>query len=309
MTEKVLIIEDDIFHQKLLTEILTNSGYEVITAGDGLEGLKKVYSYSPSIVLVDYALPNLNGLEIIKEIRKNALLAHLPIIMITATATSDTQVLSYEAGVDDYVTKPFNSIILSLKIRNLLDKQKTLVSLNPLTQFPGSYVLHKKIEEKIKNGEKFSVLYSDIDNFKPYNDYYGFKKGDEVIKFFSEMLKKIVDKYGSSVEAFHIGGDDFVLICPVDKAEIVGNEIVKNFDNDIKNFYSPEDLQKGGIVVEDRDGKVRSFGIMTISVAGTDNVRTPISNFGEISKILAELKHYAKSFPKSIFVMNRRTRI
>jgi two-component system alkaline phosphatase synthesis response regulator PhoP len=295
MTEKILLIEDDVFHQNLIKDILTNEGYNVVVVSNGMEGLKKIYSETPSLVLVDYMLPDISGVEIVKEVRKNSLVSHLPIIIITASVGSSAEIESYKVGINDYVTKPFSSTILLLKIRSLLTKSKISVSLNPITKLPGSCALQKEIEEKLKNKENFAVFYSEINNFEPYEECYGTEKSEEVIKFTFEILKTISSNF-SFFEVFHIKKNGFAVISQPEEPFAIGDSIVKHFDEKILDYYSQKD-KKGQVP------------FMTICVVGVSNNETPVSNFGEIAKVIFELINYAKKSSQSVFIMNRRKRI
>ncbi|MDN5312650.1 MAG: hypothetical protein PWQ68_1623 [Thermoanaerobacteraceae bacterium] len=197
-------------------------------------------------------------------------------------------------------------------IRNLLDKFTKLQieqakNLNPLTNLPGNPVIEKQITDRLEAKEIFSVLYIDIDNFKPYNDRYGYKKGDEVIKFTADVLKKVVNEQGGEEDFIgHIGGDDFVIVTSPEKDELISKNIIERFDSGILQFYSEEDKKKGYIITKDRQGYLTQKPLSSISIAIVSNKNRRLENHLQISEIAAELKEYAKNQQGSTFVKDKR---
>lgn len=178
---------------------------------------------------------------------------------------------------------------------------------NPLTKLPGNIVIHDEIDKRIRNNSKFVVVYCDLDNFKAFNDKYGIAKGDEAIKLTSEIFKEAASTKGN-IDDFlgHEGGDDFILVTTPEKSEDITNYIIKEFDQRIRTLYNSEDLAQGFIVAHARDGSVKNFPIMTISLAGVTNTHREIKSYGEVTNIAAEVKKKAKSIETSVFVMDKR---
>ena len=171
----------------------------------------------------------------------------------------------------------------------------------------GNPSVEKEIKERILRGEKFAVLYIDIDNFKAYNDTYGFLQGDEVIKFFAEILISVIQENGTPNDfLWHIGGDDFIAITVPEKAEKVSSRLIACFDQGIKNFYSSDDWERGYVLTIDRKGRENVFPILSLSIAIVSNEYRSIDSHWLVSEIAAEVKQYAKTFPGSIFVKDRR---
>ena len=154
---------------------------------------------------------------------------------------------------------------------------------------------------------EFAVLYIDIDNFKAYNDTYGFLQGDEVIKFFAETLISVMQDNGTPADFLgHIGGDDFIAITVPEKAEEISSRLIRCFDQGIKNFYNSDDWERGYVLTVDRKGRERVFPILTLSIAIVSNEYRRIDSHWLVSEIAAELKQYAKTYPGSIYVRDRR---
>lgn len=170
---------------------------------------------------------------------------------------------------------------------------------NPLTKLPGNNVIHEAIEKRVKAEIPFVAIYADLDNFKAFNDKYGIAAGDQIIQLTATLLKEAV-KLGSPSDFLgHQGGDDFVLLTTPDKADEVTSYARTEFDKRIKDLYPDEDRQRGFILSHDREGNVKQFPLMTMSLAGVSNVHQKISSYAEVTNIWTEVKMKAKSLSRS----------
>jgi diguanylate cyclase (GGDEF)-like protein len=189
----------------------------------------------------------------------------------------------------------------------LVKMQERAENANPLTKLPGNIVIMEQVENRIKEQRKFTVIYCDLDNFKAFNDKYGIHKGDDAIKMCSDIFKEAAKNKGNPDDFVgHEGGDDFLLLTTPDKAEDVAAYIMGEFDKRVKSLYNAEDLKAGAIVAHDRDGKVKRFPIMTISLAGVTNQHRVISTYAEVTNIAAEIKKKAKAQERSCFAVDVR---
>jgi diguanylate cyclase (GGDEF)-like protein len=200
---------------------------------------------------------------------------------------------------------------LAISFREMSSRLKELevmnLDANPLTKLPGNLAIEKELLTRLNETRKFSFCLIDLDNFKAYNDRYSYARGSDLIKWLSELLISIKNEYAEPEDFLgHIGGDDFVLICSPDRIQTLCNKIIEEFDKGITAHYDPEDAQKGFIISIDRNDKPAMFGIMTISLAVVNTDRTLVRDPKEIAQKVAELKQYAKSFAKSIYIMDRR---
>lgn len=178
---------------------------------------------------------------------------------------------------------------------------------NPLTKLPGNIVIHEEVEKNIDNNKKFSVLYCDLDNFKAFNDKYGIAKGDEAIKITAELFKEAVKSKGNPDDFVgHEGGDDFILLSTPEKAKGIADYIIQEFDRRVRSLYNQEDLNQGFIIAHARDGSIKKFPIMSISLAEVNNEAREITSYGQVTNIAAEVKKKAKATEGSVFVMDKR---
>jgi len=178
---------------------------------------------------------------------------------------------------------------------------------NPLTRLPGGAAIEEVLKKRIEEDSPMAFCLADLRNFKAFNDQYGYARGNEVILATAEMIKQAVREHGGEGDFVgHIGGDDFVLITPPDRFERICTAVIADFDQKIVAFYNPEDRQKGYIQGKTRKGEVVSFPIMTISIAVVTNRHRKLNNHIQVGEIAAEMKNFAKSFSKSIFVVDKR---
>jgi len=154
----------------------------------------------------------------------------------------------------------------------------------------------KEIQGKIDSGLPFAIAYVDLDNFKSYNDRYGFVRGDDILKMTARLLTNSIRQLDST-QAFvgHVGGDDFVFIVSPDQLDGACTEVIRNFDVIIGNFYDEEDRICGYIESTNRKGENERFPIISLSIAVVTNEYRPIMHMGQVSAIAAEVKKRVKS--------------
>lgn len=305
--ERILTIDDDPDILDVLN--LTLSEYfDVIQAHNGQEGLRIVQQKTPDLIICDFMMPVMNGKDFCKAMKKDILLQHIPVIMLTGKGEVKDMVGGIEAGADDYIIKPFEPNALLARIRMILRRTERSLDANPLTHLPGNTSIVEELQQRIDKNVVFAVGYADLDKFKIYNDSYGFEKGDEVIRDVARLLIKIVKEEAES-DGFigHIGGDDFVIITDNVFMDKICQRIIDEFDAAVPKFYSEQDRQAGYILGKDRLGNEIRSGLLSISIGIVDNAKRKITHVGQISELGAELKKYAKSFHKSNYVRDQRT--
>jgi diguanylate cyclase (GGDEF)-like protein len=305
--KKILIIDDTELMVKLTTDILTEKGYEVVSASNGLDGIKMVMTEKPDLVLLDIVMPGIDGFEVCKLLRQDESNNLMPIIMLTAQGNEEDKLTGLELGADDYITKPFNPRELISRVKNTLLRIDRNRWANPLTGLPGNTEIQSEINHRIAKEMQFSVLYLDVDNFKAYNDAYGFARGDTAIKLIADMLNDVVRTFGSQYDFIgHIGGDDFVVITTPDFADTLCENIVKAFDERVPELYSDADKKAGFITTTNRKGYIIQYPIMTISIAVVSNEYRILANHLQVGEIAAELKKKAKSLTGSVYLKDMR---
>lgn len=178
---------------------------------------------------------------------------------------------------------------------------------NPLTGLPGNWSIRREVERRLRQGDKFEVVYIDLNDFKPFNDCYGFEAGDRVIQIVGEILTKISLKY-SGVWPGHIGGDDFVAIVNAGFGDAFCENLIREFERRLPEIHSSEDFTRGYYESFDRQGHLKRFSLLSLSCAivPSENFRS----FGELSSRATEIKKYVKKISKeqgrSFYMRDRR---
>lgn len=304
---KVLIADDDHNLRQLLMEALPKHKFEVYQAADGPETWETVRNLRPDIVLLDIMMPGKDGLEICRLMRENALTRSIPVIMLTAKAQLKDKLEGIESGADDYITKPFDPLELQARIEMHLRRYLRDIDISPITGLPGNKSIETALQAMLDSGKQFAFLYVDLDDFKAYNDYYGFHKGSDVITMTGLLLREALNAAGGEGDFLgHVGGDDFIILTSIDNAEPVSREIIRRFDESIRSCYQPEDLEKGYIVSVDRRGYVMKFPVMSISISIVHNGFRELTDPAQVGRVAAELKKYAKDLEGSVYVFDRR---
>jgi diguanylate cyclase (GGDEF)-like protein len=305
--EKILVVEDDPSVRKILALQLTREGYTVETAEDGVDGYQKALSAPPDLVLLDLMMPRMDGAEVCRRLKANFTTSQIPVIMVTARGEMDRKLESLATGANDYLTKPYELDELRVRVRNILNFSRIQRQANPLTGLPGNVSIDAETARRIECGEPFALLYVDIDNFKSYNDYYSFEKGDEAIKLTSSILLSVVGRFGGADDFVgHVGGDDFVVISSPESGKKIADEIVSEFDRQVLALYNDEDRARGYIEVVNRLNEITRYPVMSITVAGVLSVDRNITHVGQLSAIASEVKRFGKRKPRSIAVWDRR---
>jgi diguanylate cyclase (GGDEF)-like protein len=305
--KKILVIDDTELMVKLTTDVLTEHGYEVVSANNGVDGIKMVASEKPDLVLLDVVMPGIDGFEVCKLLRKDESNNLIPIIMLTAQGNEEDKLAGLELGADDYITKPFNPRELVSRVRNTLLRIDRNRLANPLTGLPGNTEIQSEINYRIANDMIFSIIYIDVDNFKAYNDVYGFSHGDRAIKLIADILLDNIRTFGSKNDFIgHIGGDDFVVITDPRHVDALCENIIKEFDERVPELYSDVDKLAGFISTVNRMGQITQYPIMTLSIAVVSNEHRVLRNHLEVGEIAAELKKKAKSIVGSVYLKDRR---
>ena len=200
-------------------------------------------------------------------------------------------------------------VVSIMKLLNNITQLQVLCAhnSNPLTGLPGNLVIEEQLRRLLLNDAEFAVLYLDLNNFKSYNDKYGFERGDKVLLMTAETLSRSLAREGQGEDFLgHIGGDDFIIITSPDRAERIANAIIEIFDREIQTAYSEEDRKKGFIQVKNRQGKAEKFPITSMSIAGVTNTHRKFKNYWEIPEVAAELKKMAKQKVGSCLVFDQR---
>lgn len=232
---KILIAEDEDNIRRLIRVILQPEDYVFIEAKNGAEALEKTSEEMPDLIILDLMMPKIDGIEVCRQLKKNALTRKIPVIMLTAKKEMSDKVLGIKAGADDYLTKPFEPRELRVRVKTFLDKEKR--ERHPVTNLPTL----EHISNKLKNiGKSLNVYLLFFKNLDLYKKYYGFSKTNEVIRLTSQIITHNLENFGTKNFAGHYYGDNFLIALENNHAGHILKEIQNEFNSTIPFFYDAD---------------------------------------------------------------------
>ncbi len=304
----VLVIDDDEVSLRLLKVNLERSGYVVLPARTAKDGVEAARYHSPDLVLSDALLPDSNGLQVCNRLVEDSRTRHIPVIIMSSQSGSKDVTATLEAGADDYLVKPLNFQEVIARVRAHIRRAQLKPALNPLTGLPGNLIIEQEIRRLTTPGHGlFAVLYTDLNHFKAYNDVYGFPAGDDAIRLVARVLTTTVSEVGNPTDFVgHVGGDDFVVITSPDRCDALAQRIITDFDRQVPDLYTPADRRRGYLTTKDRQGMIKKFPLLSLSIAIVHNQHHLVTSHWEIGELGAELKQYAKARGGSAYVKDQR---
>ena len=261
----------------------------------------------PDMIIIDEDTIDVDIIELCKSIRENEDNSITPIVVISSEWEKEHRLKILEQSIEYFILKPIDREYFYYTVRNILNLLQNNRRISPLTGLPGNVQIQAEMKKRLLNKEQFAMFYFDLDNFKAYNDTYGFSNGDEIIKFTARTIVENVHKMGTE-DSFigHIGGDDFVAITGPTDYERICKNIISDFDTYVLGYYSDEDVQKGYIEVANRRGIIEQFPLTSISIGVVEITPGRFKNTLEIGEVGAQVKHQAKSVMGSTYIINRR---
>lgn len=305
LPQRILVIERDADTREHLREVFERC--EVVFADDGVTGLAAIDRHRPEFIITDLDLPELSGLELIARARHTFIGACVPILVLTSSSGEDSLLESFRVGADDFMVKPFSLSELQVRISSIHLRQMSARDINPLTRLPGNMVLKREIAERIRGSEPVAIAHIDIDHFKPFNDAQGFDRGDHVIQLLGDLLADHACQAPPGEQFVgHVGGDDFVMILPVNATVEMGDSILGGFAEAVKMLYTPEEVGRGSVAVVNRQGKETEVPLLSLSIGVVTTAREGVDDVRKVASIAAEVKHVAKSMPGNSLFIDRR---
>jgi PleD family two-component response regulator len=301
-----LVIADDLPELlEALKETLEREGYAVTAVPDGRAALEAIRADPPDIAVLDLKMPHMTGFDVCRALRADPLLENLPVVILSASGNRESKVEGLDLGADDFVTKPVDVRELLARIRMILKRTRQGLDANPLTRLPGNLSIESRIERALADGKPLAVLYVDLNQFKAYNDAYGYDAGDRVLKALARVL---VDRVRDGAADFvgHIGGDDFIVLSTPDRMEKAAASVCAAFDAAVPSFYNDDDRARGSIRSKDRQGIEREFPLLSAAVGICHNRDRRLTGFAQVAALGAEVKKAAKARPGSAYVVDRR---
>lgn len=308
MEDRILIVDDEPHIRRILRFLLEQKGYRVEEAGNGRQALEIIrLADPPDLVLLDLMMPEMDGFEVCDVMRRDPNTAQVPVIMVTAKGEVSDRVRGLQGGANDYLTKPYDNKELLVRVKNLLQWSRSQRDANPLTGLPGNQAIESTLHDHIAAKQPFAFMYVDIDHFKSYNDCYGYQRGDELIRFLADLLRRCSHEGGQTDDFIgHIGGDDFCLVTSIETGETLGELIVERFEAGLSAFLEPEHVDAGRLPIRSRQGDQEFSQLPSLTIALVLDEGGEFEHWARVSDAAAELKSYGKSLNGNSVVKERR---
>ena len=266
---------------------------------------------------LDRCLAHRFGISLYFDKPVTKIMNHAPLVTEADQAVEDVARLAMARSpqeiYDDIIVTDQGEYKGMVSVQKLLDhlalaQLELAKGANPLTGLPGNLAIEREIDRRIREKSPSSLIYIDLDNFKVYNDTYGFQKGDSIILLTAAALRATA-QMGCGRNCFigHVGGDDFVAICSHENAEEFGQAVIDYFKERVPDNYPEEDRKAGKIRAVGRDGIRRDYSFVSLSVGIIDFQFDQPFSLEELSDRAAKVKKYAKSIEGNSCVRDRRS--
>lgn len=290
--KQIAVISNNLAVSGVLESTL-KSHYDVFIFPTIHSALDFIYNSMPDLVIVEILSAGDTAVKIINDLKSDPLFGQVNILALLPDVFPFASWSDFL--VEDYIKASAIQTEIFTRVSLCLARSERVVEVNPLTRLPGNIAITKQIQARLDSGDIFALAYADIDHFKPFNDKYGFSRGDEVIKMVGRLILNTVRNV-QPTNSFvgHIGGDDFTFITTCENIDAVAKSVRDNFSIIIQTFYDDEDRNKGCIQSVDREGNKKTFPIMGISIGIAQNMQRKFTHYGEMSEVASEMKKYAK---------------
>jgi diguanylate cyclase (GGDEF)-like protein len=301
----IVLISQDMVLISIVGKILEEF-YGTVVFRNMQSALDYIYNSMPNLMVVDIAPNDHSALEILNNLKEDPIFKQVPVLALLADGHLP-HLLWDEFPVEDFLLKSDLKEGLAPRVGLCILRSERAVEINPLTRLPGNISINKQIQGRLDTGEEFALAYADLDHFKPFNDFYGFSRGDEVLRMTARLITNTVKgKQPKNSFVGHVGGDDYVFIMDPYLVGETASEIIDAFDRIVPTFYDVEDRERTFIQSLDRQGNPKSFNMITVSIGIAHNGRRGFSHYGQLTEIASEMKGHAKRHKGSCARMDRR---
>ena len=306
MYQDIYIIEDSGYIYNKLKNIFKEEKDYLLRKIE-TEQLEDAIKNIPDLIIINEDGIQEDIINICQKVRRHNDNSITPIIVISSDIRKDHRIDILKNSVEYFIKAPMDEQYIYYTVKNIIRLMQTNRTVSPLTGLPGNVQIQVEIKKRILRKNEFAVLYLDLDNFKEYNDIYGFSKGDEVIKYTAKTILKIIHKYElEDTFVGHIGGDDFIALIPRADYDKISQDILANFDDGIKKYFTKDDIEKGYLEVANRRGIIEQFPLTSLSIGVVAVEPGEYKNSLEIGEVGAQVKHLAKTQVGSAYAVNRR---
>jgi PleD family two-component response regulator len=243
--KRILIVEDDPDTAEMLRAYFEAQGYEILITAWGKDALELCQKNLPDLIVQDIRLPDMDGYQVVSELRRNHRTNTIPIIFLTEKKARADKISGLKLGAVDYITKPFDIQELRLRVRNALRRASYASLVSPVTGLPGKEVTEDHLRLLLELDD-WAVLYVSISDLEPFSEAYGFVAGDDVLRAVGLIVSNVINEFGSEDDFVgHINKADFVLITEEAKVNSIRDRLANRLGRAFNYFYPIKDLESG----------------------------------------------------------------
>jgi PleD family two-component response regulator len=248
---RVLLIDSDPADSELIRAAFSDQGYTFQYAATGSDGLRLALDKTPSLVLLALTLPDQSGLDVLTALRERARTAQVPIMILAERREASQQNAVLKAGADDFIVQPFDTDILSLRVRNAIKRSERDGLHHPQTGLPTGKLIQERVRALADEYGWYKIDFI-IDQFTTFREIYGFMTGQEIMNFAAELIGEVVGASGTADDFIGQKDDDeFVIVTRLTNGPLICTELVRRFDEGVKSFYNFMEVEQGFIEVDD----------------------------------------------------------
>ena len=303
---KILIIDDLGDLCEFMTDVFKdNPRVEIICSKSSEKDLFRNFDRNASLIFINKDEIYNDLLKLNEFIQEYHFYLIIPVVVFSSDKkiVREQKILGFPILM--YFLKPLDKEEVFSHVMTALETFDYNLNINDVSGLPCCKIIDRKLTNELSEKSEFSFLFIDLDNFKAYNEYYGLKKGNDVILFFSNLLKDVILNMGT-IDDFigHVGGDDFVIILKdYRNSEKICNEVIRRFEEGIGSFYDEKDLKHNHIEVIDKHGVLKKFPIMGISICAIKYNEFLDKTFDDVYKEIMTIKKEVKKINGSAFLI------
>lgn len=259
---RILLIDSDPADVELIRTALTEQGHVVRAAANGDDGLTAALEKIPSLVLLSLSLPDQAGLDVFRTMRSRARTEHIPIMFLAERGEASQQNAVLQAGADDFIVKPFDTDILSLRVRNAIKRAERDGLHHPQTGLPTGRLIQERVRALPEEYGWYKIDFI-LDHFAAFREAYGFMNGQEVMNFTAELIADVVRAVGTSDDFIgHRADDEFMIVTRLANGPDLKARLETRFDEDVLTFYSFAEREQGYIELPDANAEQAHYPLM-----------------------------------------------
>jgi len=244
---KILIVEDDPDTAEMLRAYFETQGYQILTAAWGSEAIEVCRDTVPDLIIEDIRLPDIDGYQVVHELRKNTRTSNVPIIFLTERQARDDKIAGLRLGAVAYLAKPFDMQELHLCVRNALRRASYTSLVSPVTGLPVRQITEEWLRQIVSQKE-WAILYVSVCNVESFSEAYGFVAGDDVLRAVGLIIDHVVDEIGTlDDQVGHTDPSGFILITQESRIHEIQKALTGRLGKAFNYFYPIQDLQTGQV--------------------------------------------------------------